>query len=132
MNWIFERCTTLTFWVICYIRSLTWLICRGEGDKKPYYRSYASDLKLWIFNDIVNTGYDLFRRIGMPTVNTFLSFQMLIFWSSLYRYFHWTGNIGSPSDLTYQLGEQVRDGIFIRLKWKIPLAELDIVKIPLV
>jgi hypothetical protein len=41
---------------------------RKRYGKISYFGSYASDLMLWIFNDMINTGYDIFRLIGLLVV----------------------------------------------------------------
>jgi hypothetical protein len=68
---IFTAILQHTYWHICInkrnlikIKPFTFsslLICRGVGDvRKLNYGSHASDHISWIFNDMINTGYDLF------------------------------------------------------------------------
>jgi hypothetical protein len=48
---------------------LDWHVATCEIWRKPHYGSHASDPMSWILNDIINTGYDLFRPIRLFVVN---------------------------------------------------------------
>ena len=46
------------------------LKCRGAKNlKKMHYRSHASDPMTWIFNDMINTGCELFWLIRLLVEN---------------------------------------------------------------